>query len=161
MISTELLTALQEQLTTERTNAAIYRNLAACLEAAVWPGSAKWMLNASNEEQSHADRIAAYIIDRGGIPWYAEIPAQSVIIAEMLPCFAAALEVEQATTEKLKVLYYIAEAGEDPQTMQVLWWYLAEQTESERVLTDILTEIQRADCSAALLILDREYGGDT
>lgn len=154
-----LRVALNEQLTWERENVAFYTAIGATLDAMTWRGSSAWMLHQAQDEIDHARRINDYLIDRNAYPTYDTLADQLVTPEQPLVAYyQLSLEREQATTERIKTLYYLAEAQEDPQTKAFLHWFLLEQVEEERTLTDIVQELSRCDCAAAMLILDREYG---
>ena len=152
MLDKIILDALNEQLTVERMNAANYDALSAACDVAYWPGAMAWMHAAADDERQHAQKIAAYIVDRDGVPVYQPLGQPVAINAETLtPAFEAALRLETATTEAIKSLYYTAETAEDPQTHQFLLWFLEEQTESEAVLRDYLLMLRRLDNNGKLL----------
>jgi ferritin len=142
-----LLTALKDQLTLERQNAAAYDALAASLDVAHWPGSAAWMRKAAQEEREHAQKFTDYIVDRNEIPVFAALEEAITVNGDPPEHFRMALDREQTTTESIKALYYLAEADEDPQTCAFLQWFLLEQTASERAISDILKTIGRLDAT--------------
>lgn len=153
------LDALQEQFNRERANREAYRALAANLENVNWSGSAAFMLKASNEEADHADRFAAYIVDRGQAPRFDALPAPIFVTGEdLLPYFTAALALERANTEKIKEIHYAAEQGEDTQTCVFLIWAIEEQTKAERELADIILMLNRLDNNGRIFY-DHELGG--
>lgn len=147
-----LLQALNDQLTLERQNAAIYDALSAALDVVNWAGSAAWMKKAADEEREHADKFAAYIVDRFGIPIYAALEACAAPTSDALYLyFDAALRREKATTEAIKTLHYMAEENEDPQTCTFLIPFIEEQTKSEREISDILLLLSRLDKTGFLV----------
>lgn len=154
-----LADALQAQLNFERLNAATYRAMAHALENVNWSGTAAHFMNAATDEQSHADKIAAYLIDRNTAPRYDELPAPEIPPADILSMMRAALERERATTVAIHALYLLTFEQADPATTIFLQWFVTEQVESEREYYDKILEVQRAQGdAAALLVLDREYG---
>jgi ferritin len=158
MLSPEILTALQNQLTLERTNAAYYDALSASLEAVNWPGSAAFMKRSANDERTHAQKFSDYIVDRNETPEYSAVEqCPKLEDDDLVLYFQAALQREKLTTEAINGLYELADMRQDPQTCIFLHWFIAEQTASERELTDCLIELRRADNSGRI-ILDREYG---
>ena len=152
MLDNIMLQALNEQLNVERFNQASYDMLAASLDVAYWPGSSAWMKGQAQEEATHADKVAAYIVDRGCIPQFTDIvPIPMIDTANLTNAFEAALQVEQANTERIKMLYHLAEEQADPQTCQFLHWFLAEQTEAEGVLGNYLTMLDRLDANGKMV----------
>lgn len=143
-----LMQALNDQLTLERQNAAIYDALAAALDVVNWPGSSAWMKKSANEEREHADKFSAYIVDRFGVPVFSALDGCNVPTSnDLIDYFAAALLREQATTEAIKTLNFMAEENEDCQTEAFLIWALEEQTKSEREISDFLLQLRRMDKS--------------
>ena len=152
MLDNVMLQALIEQLNIERYNQAAYDMLAAALDVAYWPGSSAWMKAQAQEEATHADKIAAYIVDRGMVPAFSDIvPVPMIDASDLTSAFTEALKVEQANTEKIKMLYFLAEEQADPQTCQFLHWFLAEQTEAEGVLGNYLTMLGRLDANGKMV----------
>lgn len=153
-----LINALREQHNRERMNAAVYRAMSDQLDLVFWPGSSAWMKSASNEEQAHADKFAAYMVDRNIQPEYREIMQPVIPMDDNLPLFfAQALELEKTNTESIKELYFTAESAEDLQTCTFLIWALDEQTAAERELTDIITMLRRLD-KTGWMIFDKGLG---
>jgi ferritin len=151
-----VLDTLQEQFNRERFNHATYRALAANLDAVNWAGSAAWMLNASNEEQEHADKFAGYIVDRNEVPRFDVLPAPlSPVGDDLVMFFDAALKLEVMNTAEIKELHYAAEQSEDMQTCTFLIWAIEEQTKAERELTDILLLLRRLDNNGRV-VFDKE-----
>ena len=154
-----VLDNLQEQFNRERSNREAYRQMADALDAVNWPGASKWMRAASNDEAEHADKFAAYIVDRNEIPRYDSLPAPIAIGGDdMLSFFNAALTLEVTNTEQVKELHYAAEQGEDVQTCTFLIPIIDEQTKSERELIDILIMLRRLDNNGRI-VFDAQLGG--
>ena len=152
----QLIDALQEQFNRERMNHAAYRALADQLDNMYWPGSSAWMRKSSDEEQAHADKFAAYMVDRNITPRYAPLEAPAALgETDLTRFFEAALELEQGNTESIKELYYVAQESEDPQTCTFLIWALDEQTAAERELTDYITMLRRLS-NDGMLVFDNE-----
>ena len=72
--------------------------------------------------------------------------------------FAAALDLERQVSQEIIDLYYEAHQARDFATVSFLEYFLDEQVKSERELTQIVADLDRADCPAALLLIDRELG---
>lgn len=144
----QLIQAWNEQLTLERQNAAIYDALAAALDVVNWPGSSAWMKKSADEERQHADKFAAYIVDRFGIPVYSALDGCNVPTGDnLVDYFTAALQREQLTTEAIKTLHFMAEEAEEPDACRFLLWFLEEQTKSVREISDLLLLLGRMDKS--------------
>jgi ferritin len=150
--------ALQTQYNKERSNAAQYHASAASLEAANWPGFAKYFDDAAADEQSHSKLFRDYLIDRNQVPMLTALPAPMMIDGNTpLAHFQAALSLEKENTATITALEELAESLDDDQTETFLIPLINEQTKSERELVDAILEIGRVGADG-LLILDREYG---
>lgn len=146
MLSQTLQMSLNKQYTQERSNAAAYRSMTWELDAANWLGSSIWMNKSSREEEEHAEKIAAYLIDQNSIPVLDALEAIPLLGSpDLAQYFSHALELEKSNTELLKVLYFEAERAEDAATCIFLQWFITEQVSSERELTDIIQMLQRLD----------------
>lgn len=157
MLDNVMLQALNEQLNIERYNQAAYDMLSAALDVAYWPNSSAWMKTQAQEEATHADKIAAYIVDRGNVPQFTDIvPIPMIDAADLTEAFMKAMEVELANTEKIKMLYFLAEEQADPQTCQFLHWFLAEQTEAEGILSNYLVMLKRLDTNGKM-VFDADF----
>jgi len=156
MLSSVVFSMLNDQLNHERFNHATYRAFSASLDAASWPGAAHWFARQAAEEDSHVDLVMNYIIDQNAFPLFDAMPAPN-IPSGLAAFFQEALVIEQITTARLKELYYLDEAGQDPQTCFFAQQLLNEQIEEERAVTEILQRISNAsNDTGALFILDQE-----
>lgn len=156
--------ALNRQYTTERQNSAIYAAIGNRFDVLNLTGLAAFARKNSAEEQTHADKIRDYIIDRYGFPIIDALtpidPPQADMLTAARVLFALALMREQTTTEAIKTLYDMAEDADDPQTCQFLLWFLEEQTKSEREFSELVAKAQIAEGNAAaVLMLDEQLGG--
>lgn len=159
MLTETVFQALVEQFNHERANQVLYQAFADYMEAATWPGFSHWFDKQAEEEGQHARRIAAYLIDQNCLPVYMPLEAPPMEGIDTAPevLFKLTLERERLTTSMINQLYHLADLEESPATCEFLLWFIREQVEEERALVDILQEMGRATCPAALLLLDREY----
>lgn len=159
-LSQEMLTALNFRYNRERYASIVYVALGAHLDDNQWPGMARFMLKASDEEMEHAAKVLQYILDRNAAPKVDALPSPDALdpAAEPPEVFAAALDLERQVSQEIMNLYYEAHQGRDFATVSFLEYFLDEQVKSERELTQIVADLDRADCPAALLLIDRELG---
>lgn len=157
MLPMNLVNRLQAQLTIERTNEVYYRALSAAADVVNRPGARAYFEKSAGEEAYHSRVITEYLIDRGEQPIFAQLePAPNINGNDYAGMFRLALEREQLTTLSLAGIYWITYSTDgnegDPQTMAFLInpiiefsfpGFLAEQTKSERELTDYLLKIGR------------------
>ena len=162
MIDQTVLAALNAQITKERQNAATYLALANRAGALNLTGVEKFMRQASAEELTHAQILIEYVIDRGAEPITALVnavilPPALPMIAEPLALFGAALSAEVANTNALEVLRNAAATANDWRTSVVLIPMLAEQTASERELSEYVARLGAAgNDAAAVLAIDAQ-----
>jgi len=139
-------------LTTERTNEAYYRALSSAADVVNRPGACAYFARNADDERDHARRVGDYLVDRGEVPAYDTLPVITAFNGnDYAGLFRAALTREQITTALLSALWLSADdESPDPQTVAFVTnpdgdfpGFLAEQTMSEREITDHLIKITR------------------
>jgi ferritin len=136
---------LQQQLTLERTNSAVYRSMADELENEGWGGSAKFMRKSSDDETSHADKVAGFLVDRNITPIYDSIRKIDLVNGTLLDYFKNAYSAEQKTTEAVMSLYKQAQDENEFLVIEFLMFFLNEQRRSEREVWDIIQAFEASD----------------
>lgn len=155
---------LNNQITNERQNAAVYLACALRFELLNLPGFAHWMHHASKEETHHAKWFAQYLVDRYEVPTIAPLEGFSATLNVTMnnvgsALFAVALSAEQRTTQQINALYLLSDEVNDPQTCIFLHWFIEEQTRSEREVAEILAQVKLAESDpAGILALDHRLG---
>ena len=158
MLDPTLEQSLNDQLNREQYSSYLYLAIAAHFDAAGFPGFAGWMRIQADEEHLHAMRFFDFIGDRGGRVHLQAIAEPPVAFGTPLEAFEAALAHERYITESIESLY----AGSDRTTQAFLDWFLSEQVEEEKTVSDIVDALRlAADSGPALLLLDRELGART
>jgi ferritin len=157
--------ALNRQITNERQNSAIYLAIGNRFDVMNLTGLAKFARENAAEELTHAARFTDYVVDRYGTPIVDALEAVNPPAPDMMTAarvlFSLALLREQKTTEQIKTIYSLADEADDPQTCQMLLWFLEEQTKSEREFSELVAQATLAEgCPAAILALDAKLGGD-
>ena len=140
-LPSDLLTALNDELTRERFSAALYLAAAGQFENMNLSGFADWARNASSEETSHAKAFFDYITDRNAPPVLAAVAAIPTLPADAGALFSAALKQEQIVSEALRQIYAKAMNVGDYFTADFLHPFLKEQVKSERELTEIVSKV--------------------
>lgn len=156
----ELENALQVQYNTERQNAEEYLQRGNVLDGYAWDGCAHFMFKSAGEEREHAAKFAAFLNARNIQPIAAPLNAVNTVASNNnpLPYFREVWELEVKTTDKINRLYALSDQSDDPATCVFLHWFLEEQTKSVKETYDMVQQLSRADCSAALIALDERYG---
>jgi ferritin len=140
----DIISALKEQHTLERQNAAAYDALAAQADVINWPGLESWCAKSANEERDHAAKIAAYLVDRNQTPTFEALEAASAPTSgDHADFFRAAMAREIMTTEHINEIYDMCCEAKEFDVCRRLLWFLEEQTKSEREITDYLLMLAR------------------
>ncbi len=155
-ISTELEKALNEQIGIEFSASYAYLSMAAYFERNAFDGFAKWMHLQSEEERLHAMKFYQYLIDRGGVARIPSIPAPDWDFESVIKVFEASLEQERDVTRHIYGLYKIAQDESDFATVSFLKWFVDEQVEEEKNVSDMIDKLKMAQGNLdSLLLLDR------
>jgi ferritin len=158
MLTGDLEQALNDQLNRESYSSYLYLAMAAHFEAEGFAGFASWMRVQASEEHLHAMRFFDYVTDRGGRVRLQAIAEPPVDFGTPLQAFEASLDHERFITRSIEALY---DQGDRP-TQAFLDWFLTEQVEEEKTVSQIVESMRMAgDSGPALLLLDRELGART
>jgi ferritin len=159
-LTQELITALNDQMTTEYNNCAFYWAVERGFREAGWCGMANWAHEAASEERHHAKKISKYMIERGAQPAPGGMSAPpSFYTIAVRDVFQNAADKEADTTRQLVELYSKAADGEDSDLCNLLYWFLNEQREIEWFLATVLKKLTFADDeAAAIMMLDKDLG---
>lgn len=159
MIDSKIETALNEHLQHELASAYLYLSMAAYLEAANLPGSAKWMRRQGAEELGHAMKVFDYINDRDGRVTLRAVPAPQAEFADVIAVWKEALANEQRVSELVGALYAQAAKAGDHATAALQQWFVTEQVEEEKTVRTLLEQVERIGAqSTALFFFDRHLG---
>ncbi|MBI9015793.1 MAG: ferritin [Phycisphaerae bacterium] len=159
MLSKKMVDALNEQLNAEFYSAYLYMSMAAYFEANDYPGFANWMVTQFQEEQFHGNKLFKYINDRGARVKLKAIAAPPIEFESVLAVFEETLAHEQHVTSLINNLVGLAIEEKDYATHNYLQWYVSEQIEEEKNVSDILSKLKRAgDKPQLLYMLDDKLG---
>ena len=158
MINKKVTEMLNEQINKELYSAYLYVEMNNYFEGRGLKGFAHWYKVQAEEECDHAKRIYEYLHDEGVNVKLKAIESPHTEFACDMEVLQRALEHEKYITRSIHEVYDAAWEAHDHRTMQFLDWFVAEQAEEERNANDMIDNLRLADnCSAALLMLDREY----
>ncbi|MCH2175720.1 MAG: ferritin [Lentisphaeria bacterium] len=162
MIKKELVNAINDQINLEFQAAYSYLGMAAYFENENLSGFANWFKVQHEEEQQHAMRLFQYLIDRGGDVSLAALSAPKMTYTTPLEVFQASLKQEEANTESINQLYDLAGKMNDHATISHLQWFIDEQVEEEKSVSEILALVERAqDEIQAMLYLNDKLAART
>lgn len=158
-LTEELHQALNAQIGKEFAASYSYLSMAAYFELNAWDGFARWMSVQSDEERVHAMKFYNYLLDRGAMVKLPQIEAPRADFSSPKDVFEASLAQEQAVTKSINQLYKIAHNCDDYATVSLLKWFVDEQVEEEKAVSDMLDKLERAgDNPETLLLLDSLAG---
>lgn len=159
MIDAKLEQALNEQVNKELHAWYAYLSMAAYCKTLNLNGFAAFMDAHAAEEQAHAHRLMDYLLDRGGKLVLKSIAPPSGEYASLLDIFVKAVEQEQQTTRSIYELYELAKSANDYSTVAALQWFLDEQVEEEKLMSEAVGLVEFAgDDKSALLALNAQFG---
>lgn len=160
MFSETLATAFNDQIQKEFFSSYLYLAMAAHFEAASLPGFAAWMKTQADEERSHAMKLWDYVYDRGAKVELKAIEQPPVKFGRPLEIFAEVLAHEQKVTASINALYGLAVKENDVAAQIFLQWFVTEQVEEEKTVTDLIEQLKLSgDQAFAVLFMDKHVLG--
>ena len=141
-LSSKLEKALNNQINLELSSAYAYLGMAAYFDQTAFTGFGKWMQLQSKEELGHADRFFKYVVERGGKVTLQAIAAAKCEYKSALEAFKASLGHEQRVSAAICGIYELASAEKDYATLSFLKWFLDEQVEEEKSVSEIIAKLE-------------------
>jgi len=141
-LSNKLEKALNEQLSLELASSYAYLGMAAYFGGTPYSGFAKWMEAQSGEETGHAGKFYKYILERGGKVALKAIAEPKSDYQSPLEVFQASLGHEQRVSASICALYELALADKDYATLSFLKWFLDEQVEEEKNVSEMIAKLE-------------------
>jgi ferritin len=154
-IPAKVLTELNRQLNQELSAAHNYRGLSLWCDDQNLKGFARYFAKQAAEEQDHAAKITAYVLDRGVLPELAAIPAPKCSFKSLLEAAQHAQSMEQSNTQGINAVYEAAMAAKDYPAQVFMQWFISEQVEEEAWCLEMVERVQSASCAGGLSDLDR------
>ena len=162
MLSQKLQDAINEQINSEFYAAHLYLSMAAFCDTRSLGGFSHWLKLQYNEELSHAMKLFEFITDRGGRVMLQSIEQPPVEFESIGAIMRLALEHEQMVTAKIDTLYELALDERDYSAHVLLEWFVDEQVEEEKSLTEIIDHLEMVgNDGTGLLLLDARLGART
>ncbi|MCH6258581.1 ferritin [Puniceicoccaceae bacterium K14] len=158
-LTPELEKALNDQLGKEFFASYSYLSMAAYFDGTAWDGFGSWMTLQSDEERAHAMKFYTYILDRGGKVKLPEIQAPRIDFKDPLDVFKTSLSQEKDVTKSISNLYKLALESADFATVSFLQWFVDEQVEEEKNVSDMIDKLERAGSNPENLLLLDNYAG--
>lgn len=157
MLKKSMEKALNQQINAELSSAYLYLSMSAHFQAMNLKGFANWMRVQAMEEFTHADRLSAYVLDRGGRVQLMAIASPPVTWESALAVFQDTYRHEQKVTSLINELVDLAIKEKDHATNNFLQWFVNEQVEEEANAEALVQQLKlTGDAGPGLLMLDRE-----
>ena len=159
MLDPSIEKALNQQVNNELTAWYNYMAMSAYFDGLNLTGFAGFMDAQAQEEQTHAQRIFRYLLDRGGQVDLQPIQPPSASFGSVADVFHKAFESERANSKAIHELYELARNCNDYATISALQWFLDEQVEEEKLMSEAVGLVEFAgDDKSALLALNAQFG---
>jgi ferritin len=160
VMNSDVMNLLNLQMNVELANERVYKQFAALLDVSNWSGTVAWMKAAGDEERGHAKGFEDWIITNFGTP---RIDAQESVAGgvdgeNLIMFWEGALKLEHENTLRINALYKSAWDAQEWATCNFLEFYLKDQIEGEREISDIILSLGRMD-KATMVLWDKDLGG--
>jgi len=120
-------------------------------------GFAQWMHSQYEEEMGHGMRLLKHVQDRGGKIVLKTIEQPPTEFGDPLAVFQQSLGHEKKVTRMIIDLYELALQEKDYASQVELQWFVNEQVEEERSVSDICERLKMCgDHPGALMLVERE-----
>jgi len=157
MFSPKLQKALNTHMSAEFQSERLYLAMSAYLALENLSGFAHWMRVQADEERLHAMKVYTFIMDRGGKIVLDALDKPASAYKSARDVFAATLKHEQNVTNRINKLYELAMKEKDYPTQVLLQWFITEQVEEEKNVTEIIEQLKMlGNQKPMLLILDQK-----
>jgi ferritin len=159
MLSKTVQDAINEQIKHEINSAYLYLSMSAYSESVNLSGIAAWLRVQWQEELSHALKLFDYVVERGGRVTLQAIDRPQADYKSPLEIFRQVLAHEQKVTSLINQLYATAVKEIDYATQVELQWFISEQVEEEKNVTEIVEQVKMiGESGPSMLMLDRQLG---
>jgi ferritin len=160
MFSTTLQDAFNAQIQKEFDSSYLYLAMAAHFESVNLPGFATWMKKQSDEERGHGMKLWSHVYDRGGKVELKAIAQPPTTFGRPLEIVQQVLEHERKVTASIHALYALAVKEGDVAAQLYLQWFVSEQVEEEKNVTELIEQLKMSgDQAFGLLFMDKHVFG--
>jgi ferritin len=157
MIKENIEKLINEQINFEVYSAYIYRAMGAYCDSIDLSGFASWFRVQAKEEEAHGEKFYNYLVERGGRPFFTEIPAPQKDWDSLISAFEDAYKHEQIVTERINKIMTLSLNESDHATSSFLNWFVDEQVEEEATFDSTIKQLKLIDGSGhGLFMMDKE-----
>ncbi|MCB5261830.1 MAG: ferritin [Candidatus Cloacimonetes bacterium] len=162
MISTKMITAINEQINKELFSEYLYISIQAWFADQNLDGMANWMSAQAQEEHFHAMKFFNYLIERGARVKLKAIEGPAVDFKTPLKAFQESLDHEKFISKSIDELMDLAIKEKDHATKSFLQWFIDEQVEEESSVDRIVNMLKMVgDHGHGIMMIDRELAQRT
>jgi ferritin len=137
-ISTEMVNAINEQISSEAFSANAYNAIGSWCERIGYDGSAAFFYEQASEENGHMLKFIHYLNNAGAEAVIPAIEKPPGSFESLQAAFQFGLASEQKVTRAIYDLVDMAGKEKDYSTYSFLQWFVSEQTEEETLFQTIL-----------------------
>ncbi len=158
-MNSKVIDVLNEQINKEFYSAYLYLAMSAYFDDMGLNGFANWTKVQAKEEVDHGMIIFEYLIDRGAKITFKQIDFPENDYISPLQVFEKILEHEKHVTSLIDCIAYLSQDECDLATRNFINWYLKEQVEEEKQVSDIITKLRLfGEEKSSLFLMDMELG---
>lgn len=152
-ISKTMQDAFNEQIKNELDSAYLYLAMSVWCDAQNLPGAGQWMRAQFLEEQTHALKMADFVLERGGNVTLHALAQPPAAFKSIVDVFEQTLAHERTVTELINKLYGVAVSEKDLASQVFLNWFISEQVEEEKSASEILERFQSVGPAKGMLVM--------
>jgi ferritin len=136
--------ALNKQIANEFSAHQQYVAAAAYYESETLPQLAAFFYRQAIEERTHAMMMVQYLLDTDQEVVVPGVEAPETSFTDIVGPVSMALEQERRVTDEINELFKLARETSDYQGEQFMQWFVREQIEEVKTMTDLLQVVERA-----------------
>jgi ferritin len=155
----QLVESITRQIGAEFSASYAYLAMAAWCEHKKFMGAGRWLRMQSQEEHGHGMKLVNFLLARNHPVAFPAIERPRDEFQSILDVFERSLAQEQEVSRHIDALYELAFTQKAFAAMAELQWFITEQVEEEKTVSEIVAKFQMVkNDPAATLDLDRELG---
>lgn len=157
MVSEKINEAMNEQINKEFYSGYLYLSMSAHLKELGLFGFASWLKIQAKEEVEHGLKILDYLLERESYVTLKQIYTPEFEFNGILSVFKTLYEHECCITNSVMNIAKLAEDECDRKTLSFIDWFIEEQTEEEKQVSDIIKRLELfGENKVALYLMDKE-----
>jgi ferritin len=155
----QLVDSIIRQIGAEFSASYSYLSMAAWCEHKKLMGAGKWLRLQSAEEHGHGLKLVNFLLARNHEVILPAIEQPKQDFTSILDVFERSFAQEREVSRQIDALYELAFTQKAFAAMAELQWFITEQVEEEKTVSEIVAKFQMVkNDPAATLDLDRELG---